>query len=73
MHQQVLTHQREIPLLLRVELAEHVLDALRHALIDHLLGFGLELFPALERERPQGVNHLALLVHHVVILEQTFA
>ena len=73
MHQQILTHEREIPLFLRIELAEHVLDALRHALLDHLLRFGLQLFPAFERERSQRIDHFTLLVHHIVILQKAFA
>ena len=40
-------HQRKIPLFLRVELVQHVLDALDDALLHHLLGFGLELLAAL--------------------------
>ena len=41
--------------------------------LDHLPRLGLELLAALEREQPQRVDHLALLVHHVVVLEQPLA
>src|SRR6185437_10115100 len=33
----------------------------------------LQLLPTLERERAQRVDHLALLVHHVVVLEEPLA
>ena len=38
--------------------------------LDHPPRLGLELLAPLEREQPQRVDHLALLVHHVVVLEQ---
>ena len=38
--------------------------------VDHPQDFGLELFPPLERKEPQRINHLSLLVHHVVVLQQ---
>ena len=45
----------------------------RRALLDHLERLALELLAALQRERAQRVDHLALLVHHVVELEQPLA
>ena len=51
-------------------LGERGFDAMRDALLDHLHRFALQLFAALEREAPQRVDHLALLVHHVVVVEQ---
>ena len=41
--------------------------------LDHPERFGLELLAPLEREQPQRVDDLALLVHHVVVLEQALA
>ena len=41
--------------------------------LDHLPGFGLELLAPLQREQPERVDHLALLVHHVVVLQQPLA
>src|SRR6059036_1145444 len=38
--------------------------------LDHPEGFRLQLLTALERELSQRIDHLALLVHHVVVLEQ---
>src|SRR5262249_23728139 len=52
-------------------LGERRRDAMRHALLDHLDRFALELFPALEREASQRVDDLALLVHDVVVVQHT--
>ena len=38
--------------------------------LDHPARLGLQLLAPLQREEPQRVDHLALLVHHVVVLEQ---
>ena len=38
--------------------------------LDHPPRLGLELLAPLEREEPQRVDHFALLVHHVVVLQQ---
>ena len=72
-HEQVLPQQVEIPLRRVLVLGERRLDAVGDALVDHLQRFALELFPALEREAAQRVDHLALLVHHVVVVEQPLA
>ena len=40
--------------------------------IDHPAGLGLELLTLLQREQPQRVDHLALLIHDVIVLEQPF-
>jgi hypothetical protein len=72
-HQQLLPQQIAIPFLGGLELLERRLDAARDRLLDHLQRFALQLLTTLERERPQRVDHLALLVHDVVILEQSLA
>src|SRR5256886_12519306 len=41
--------------------------------LDHMQGFRLQLLASLEGELPQRVDHLALLVHHVVVLEELLA
>src|SRR6266566_3070382 len=41
--------------------------------VDHPLGLGLQLFAALEGVQPARVDDLALLVHHVIELQQLFA
>ena len=57
--------------LLRLRGGGHELDdgALERGL-DHPPRLGLELLSPLEREQPQRVDHLPLLVHHVVVLQQ---
>ena len=73
MHQQVLLQQVEIPLRRVLVLGERGLDAAREGLLDHLQRLALQLLAAFERERAQRVDDLALLVHHVVVLEQPLA
>ena len=73
MHQHFLLEQREVPLLLGLDVAEPIIDAPRERLVHHLQRFSLQLFTALERERAQRVDHLALLIHHVVVVEQALS
>ncbi len=41
--------------------------------LDHPACFGLELLTPLQREEPQRVDDLPLLIHHVVVLQQPLA
>ena len=70
-HEQVLLHVREVPLFGTIERGQRLLDPPLHTAVDHLQRLRLELLAAVKRERPQRVDHLALLVHHVVVLEQS--
>src|SRR3546814_7193938 len=63
----------EIPLALRVERRDGGLHATSERLLDHLQRLAPQLLATLERERSQRVDHLALLVHHVVVLEESLA
>ncbi len=54
-----------------VGLDELHLDPPFDGFLDHLQRFALELFATFERERPQRVHDLALLVHDVVVLQQS--
>src|SRR6185437_1118906 len=72
-HQDVLPQQVEVPFRRLVVLGERRLDAVRDRLVDHLQRFALQLLAAFQREAAQRVDHLALLVHHVVVIEQPLA
>ena len=69
-HQQILLHVLEVPVFLLIERRKRLLDATLHATIDHLERFALELLATFECERAQRVDHLTLLVHHIVVLVQ---
>ena len=73
MHQEVLLHVLEVPVFLFVECGQRLLDATLHSTIDHLDRFALELLATFQCERAQGVDHLTLLIHDVVVLEQPLA
>src|SRR5207248_9976834 len=73
MHEQFLPNEREVPVRLVLDLRERHLEAASDRLLDHLDRFALELLAALERERPQRIDHFALLIHHVVVLKESLA
>ena len=68
--QELSLDQRPVPLDRILVGTGHLGGEARGRALDHAQRLGLELFPALEREQPQRVNHFPLLVHHVVELEQ---
>ena len=73
MHQQFLLQQPVIPLGFGFELGQEIRDPLLDGAIHHLLRLAAQLLPAVERERAQRVDHLALLVHDVVVFQQPLA
>ena len=72
-HEQFLAKEPVIPLRRVLEFRQQVLRPLLDRAIHHLLRLAAQLLPAVERERAQRVDHLALLVHDVVVFQQPLA
>ena len=68
--QQPLVQSAQIPVL-RMAAGRHVLlCSISQGRFDHLPGLALQVLPSLQGEQAKVVDHLALLVHHVVVLQQ---
>ncbi len=66
-------HERAVPRVDILRTANQLVGQFGDGLLHHAQRLRLELLPALEREQPQRVDHLPLLVHHIVVLEELFA
>ena len=66
-------HQGAVPLHRLLQVADQLVHQALDRRLDHPQRLGLQLFPALKGEQAQRVDHLALVVHDVVELEQPLA
>ena len=70
-HQQIGHDELAVPLF-RISGCEPVGEPCQRR-VDHAAHFRLEFLSALQRKETQRVDHLALLVHHVVVFQQPLA
>ena len=72
MHQEILLHVLHVPVFLLIKGGERLLYSALDAAIDHFQRFPFELLPTFKGKGTTGIDHLALLIHHIVVLEQPF-